>query len=151
MRLFRSSAVVLLISMVALAAEAGDPAIDQAKRLFKRYVALGQAFDPAVADLYSDEALIENRRRYPSGEVKTLTLPAPKYKELIRAAMPAAKARGDRNTYSDVRYAIEGQGVRIVAKRFSELKKYSSPLSLLVKRDAKSAWLIYEERSESQP
>jgi hypothetical protein len=123
----------------------------EAKRLFERYLSLGQAFDPAAADLYADDAVIQNRRKYPDGQVKAMSIPAPKYKALIRAAMPAAKARNDRNKYSAVRYAREGTGVRITAERFSELKKYTSPLSLLVKPDVGGTWLIYEELSESQP
>jgi hypothetical protein len=114
-------------------------------------VALEKAFDPAAADLYADEAVIQNKRKYPDGQVKTMSMPAPRYKALIRSAMPAAKARNDRSTYSDVRYSAEGAGVRITAQRFSELKKYTSPLSMLVKPDARGAWLIYEELSESQP
>jgi hypothetical protein len=127
------------------------PAIAEARRLFERYVALEKAFDPAAADLYADEAVIQNKRKYPDGQVKTMSMPAPRYKALIRSAMPAAKARNDRNTYSDVRYNAEGTGVRITAQRFSELKKYTSPLSMLVKPDARGTWLIYDELSESQP
>jgi hypothetical protein len=130
---------------------AATPAIAEARRLFERYVALEKAFDPAAADLYADEAVIQNRRKYPDGQVKTMSMPAPRYKALIRSAMAAAKARNDRSTYSDVRYSAEGAGVRVTAQRFSELKKYTSPLSMLVKPDARGAWLIYEELSESQP
>jgi hypothetical protein len=133
------------------AATSPAPAIAEARRLFDRYVALEHAFDPAAADLYADEAVIQNKRKFPDGQVKTMTLPAPRYKALVRSAMPAAKARNDRNTYSDVRYSAEGAGVRITAQRFSELKKYTSPLSMLVKPDARGTWLIYEELSESQP
>ena len=150
---------LVLVTASAGAANAGTKpkpaataaAIAEARRLFKRYVALEQAFDPAAADLYADEAVIQNKRKYPDGQVKTMSMPAPKYKALIRSAMPAAKARNDRSTYSDVRYSAEGAGVRITAQRFSELKKYTSPLSMLVKPDARGAWLIFEELSESQP
>ena len=130
---------------------AATPAIIEARRLFERYVALEKAFDPAAADLYADEAVIQNKRKYPDGQVKTMSMPAAKYKALVRSAMPVAKARNDRSTYSEVRYSAEGAGVRITAQRFSELKKYTSPLSMLVKPDARGAWLIYEELSESQP
>jgi hypothetical protein len=156
----RASIAALACLLAGGAAEAGKPkdkpaapapALAEARRLFDRYVALEEAFDPAVADLYADDAVIQNKRKYPDGQVKTMSLPAPKYKQLIRAAMPAAKARNDRNKYADVRYTPEGAGVRITAQRFSELKKYTSPLSLLVKPDAKGTWFIYEELSESQP
>jgi hypothetical protein len=162
MRLLAIATLGYLVLVAASADAANDgpkpkpaastkPAIAEARRLFERYVALEKAFDPAAADLYADEAVIQNKRKYPDGQVKTMTMPAPRYKALIRSAMPAAKARDDRNTYSDVRYSAEGAGVRITAQRFSELKKYTSPLSMLVKPDARGAWLIYEELSESQP
>ena len=76
---------------------------------------------------------------------------APRYKTLIREAMPIAKARGDRNTFSNVRYTTEGARVRIHASRFSELKNYTSPISLLVGPSPAGKWLIYEEISESRP
>ena len=128
-----------------------DKLIIEAKKLFERYETLEHSFDPKIADLYADNALIQHKRKYPSGEVKVSTLPAPKYKEIIREAMPHAKAKGDISTYSDMKYAIEGANVRITITRFSELKKYSSPMSLLVGPNEKGQWLIYEEISESQP
>src|SRR5690349_12995104 len=103
--------------------------MDDAKSLFDSYVQRERGFDPAVADLYADDAVIRNRRRYPDGQVRELTLPAHQYKALIRQVMPTAKARGDTNSYSAVTFTNEGPGVRIRATRFSHLKKYSSPLS----------------------
>jgi hypothetical protein len=148
----------LVIAIVAAAAAASNATEDQqdarlakAKQLFNRYVLLEHAFDPAIADLYSDDAVIRNRRTYPTGQVRELTIPAPKYKELLRAAMPVAKQRGDTSTYSNVSYATEGDGVRVKADRFSELKKYHSPVSLLVKSATAGEWQIYEEISASQP
>jgi hypothetical protein len=114
-------------------------------------VALGHAYDPALAELYADDAFIKNTRTYPTGEVRELTIPAPKYKALIRQALPVARARGDRSTFSDVSYAAEGPRVRIRASRFSELKKYRSPFTLLVGPSADGTWLIYEEVPESRP
>jgi hypothetical protein len=78
-------------------------------------------------------------------------MPAPAYKLLIRQAMPLAKQRGDTSTYSDVKFTQEGDMVRVTASRYSNLKKYSSPLSLLVGLNKEGVWLIYEELSESRP
>ena len=125
--------------------------VDKARALFELYVQRGRAFDPALADLYSDEAVIKNKRGEPEGEVRELSLPAPQYKDLIRQALPVAKVRGDTSTYSDVEYAIEGDGVRIKADRFSEMKGYHSPISILVKPTPTGEWLIFEELSESRP
>jgi hypothetical protein len=134
----------------ASAQPAADTAITQAKALFEKHVALERQFDPAVADLYSDTAVIKNKRTYPNGQVRELTMPAPKYKALIRTMMPLARQRGDTNTYSECSYSPEGERVRIKCQRFSELKKYTSPLSLLV-GPSPDGWLIFEELSESQP
>lgn len=76
---------------------------------------------------------------------------AAQYRALLQQAMPIAKQRGDRSSYSELKYTPEGPNVRITATRFSELKRYSSPLSLLVARRADGRWMIYEELSESQP
>lgn len=123
---------------------------DAAKRLFEEFVALGRAYDPAVADLYADDAVIMNRRTYQTGEVRDITVPAPKYKALLREVMPIAKAQGDRNTYSDVTFTPQGRRVRITATRFSELKQYASPISLLVGPGPGGKWVIHEELSESR-
>ena len=141
----------LLIALPLFFGSASATSTDQAKAVFDRYVHLEHSFDPAVADLYADDALIKNKRTYPNGQVKELTMPAPKYKELTRQSMPLAKARGDTSSYSNVNYTEEGHGVRVRASRFSNLKKYSSPLSLLIAPDESGRWLIQEELSESQP
>jgi hypothetical protein len=128
-----------------------SPEIQAARAIFAKYVALEHAFDPAVADLYSDDALIRNKRTYPTGQVREVTLPAPQYKALMRTAMPLAKVRGDTSEYSDCTYMAEVRGVRIKCKRFSNLKKYTSPISLLVAPASTGRWHILEELSESQP
>lgn len=142
---------VMLGTVLAGLAWAQAPNIDAAKQLFEQYVALGHAFDPGVAELYADDALIRNKRTYPTGEVREMTMPAPNYKTIIRKAMPLAKARGDRSTYSDVSYTPERDRVRIRASRYSELKNYTSPITLLVGPGESGRWLIYEELSESRP
>jgi hypothetical protein len=124
---------------------------EPAKQLFQKYITLENKFDPSMADLYAGDALIRNTRRYPNGQKRTIDIPAGKYKELIRTAMPLAKARGDRNRYSQVRYKPEGNNVRITAMRYSLLKKYSSPISLLVGPNSKGDWIVLEEISESIP
>jgi hypothetical protein len=135
---------------IAALAWAQDSGIDAAKQLFAQYVALERAYDPSVADLYADDALIKTRRKAPMGDPQDVIVPAPKYKTLLRELGPVAKVRGDRSTYSDVTYMPEGELVRINAARFSGSRKQASPISLLVGRSPGGQWLIYEELSESQ-
>lgn len=141
--------LLAFVSCIAVSATAAP--VDDARALFARYIQLEQSFDPAAADLYADDAVIKNKRTYPTGQVRELAMPAPQYKALIRQAMPVAKARGDTSSYSEVTFKVEGSGVRIRATRFSNLKKYSSPISLLVAPNGNGPWLIREELSESQP
>lgn len=140
---------LILALMIPGIANAG--AIDDAQIFFGRYAALEKAFDPALADLYSEEAYIKNTRYYPDGKSREMVIKGIDYKRLVKAALPIAKARGDSNIYSDVLYTEEKGAVRIMAIRFSELKKYESPLSLLVMAGHDGKYRIYEEISESRP
>lgn len=123
----------------------------RAEQLWNRYVALEAAFDPAVADLYADDAVIRNRRTYPTGEVREAAVPAAQYKLLVRQAIPLARARNDISRYSNCSYVADGARVRILCARFSVLKNYTSPISVLVGPGPGGGWLIFEELSESRP
>ena len=123
----------------------------QAESVFGQYQSKEKAFDASVADLYCDTAIMRNVRTYPDGQQRTLELPASKYKELIRAAMPLAKAKGDYSTYSDVTFSPENSNVRITATRYSISKKYSSPISLLIGDCGSGTYGVLEELSQSQP
>ena len=136
-----------MLLVVAVGAHAQSVPKD-ATNVFAQYVALEAKFDATVADLYADDAVIKNTRRNRDGTAHTTTLPAATYKELIRKSMPAAKARKDTNQYSSVRFKLEDGKVRVTATRYSDSKKYSSPISLLIAQRS-GRWLIVEEISES--
>jgi hypothetical protein len=123
----------------------------RARTFFARFVEISHAFDPALTDLYADEGRIVSVRKYPDGTERKFEMKGAEYKSLIREAMPTAKARGDISTFTDVSYQRDGTRVRIRATRYSALKQYSSPYSLLVGPDASGQWLIYEERSSTRP
>jgi hypothetical protein len=141
----------LLLTVSFLGPSHASERIELAKKVFAEYVSKYHDFDPTVADLYSDRALVQNKRTYPDGTVRELTLPAPQYKQLVRAAMPLAKSRNDRSQYNNPVFSEEPAGVRINITRFSALKNYTSPLSLLVGPDEAGKWLVLEEKSASIP
>ncbi|WP_154668021.1 hypothetical protein [Pseudoduganella violaceinigra] len=140
----------IAIAFIACGTAVPASAQSQNNSTFERYQAMERGFDPAVADLYCDNAIIRNTRTYPDGQQRTLEIPAPKYKQLIRTSMPMAKAKGDYSTYSDIKYSPEGLNTRINASRYSVLKKYSSPISILL-GPCGDSWGIIEEISQSQP
>jgi hypothetical protein len=146
-------AVFLALGFTALvqAQALSTDARAKAEQMWNRYVALEAAFDPAVADLYADDAVIRNRRTYPTGEVREATVPAAQYRLLVKQAIPIARARNDISRYSNCTYTPAGARVRIACARFSVLKNYTSPISLTVGPGPSGGWLIFEELSESRP
>lgn len=145
--------VASLATAPIAAGQSSDPRLEAAEELFERYVTLEYAYDPALADLYADDAVIKNTRRYPTGQVREMQLTGAQYKALIRQALPLTKARDDRSTYSDVSFQLEANGsVTITASHYLEFKNYTSPLKIILSvGGADDRWRILEEASESQP
>ena len=143
--------VLILLAVVEPSSCETNGPEGRARVFFARFLESSHAFDPAVADFYADEARIVSVRKYPHSTERTLQMSGVEYKALLRSAMPLAKARGDTNTYADISYQRQGARVWIRATRYSALKQYSSPYSLLVGLDASGTWLIYEERSVTRP
>lgn len=151
--------IALFASTVpAVPVHAGKPAKTQAspqeanaRALFEQFVRLTESFDPAITDLYADTAKISNRRVFPDGTSREMSMPAPSYKTLLRQVLPVAKEQNDLDRYSEVRYTVEGDKVRITATRYSVMKDYSAPHTLLVGPDTDGTWRILEESGESRP
>ena len=143
--------LLIVLSLVFAGNASASDVIQKAEVFLARYVALYHAFDPAAADLYADDAVIQNRRTYPTGEVRQLTLTSTQYKSLIRQTIGLAKQRGDISQYREPKYTQEGDKVLIQIQRYSELKKYLSPMSLIVGPDKSGAWLVHQEITESIP
>jgi hypothetical protein len=142
-------ALLLAATPLGAATPKADVDVDAARALFAAYEAGEAAFDPAVADLYCDTALIVDRQTLADGGIRELTLSAKSRKAAIRAAMPAAQARGERNDYRDVVFVAVDGGVRITATRHSLPADTDSPVSLRV-GDCAGKPAIVEELSHSQ-
>ena len=142
--------LVLALALPVGARDDKETLLKDAKEFFNRYVELGNKFDPALAELYSDSADIQNVRYYQGGKTRTLKLAAPEYKKMVAAMMPAAKARNDIDTFSKTTYTVLGDGVKIQSLRHSTLKNYDSWLVLLLRKE-KGGMKIYQELSQSRP
>jgi endonuclease YncB( thermonuclease family) len=125
--------------------------LQSAQEFFEECDKRARNFDISLAECYSDKSFVRNTRRYPSGRTRILEFTAAQWKKLILEAMPIAKQLNDYSTFSNVTYTTEGKRIRINATRYSERKKYYSPISILVGRDSSGSWRTYEEISESQP
>jgi hypothetical protein len=156
-RAFIAVIALLAICQIATAAKTAAPKappqgdlIAKGKAFFQHYVELEHAFDPTIADLYSDEAVIKATRYLPDGKIIPMTIPVSRYKKVLRDYIGTrARQLGDVSNYTNDTYAQEGSRVRIKVTRYSSIEKVSSPVSMLVGPDATGKWLIYEELSES--
>jgi hypothetical protein len=142
----------LLISVIWFAlcrVVAADPVVE-GLALFGEYERRSAQFDATLTELYADDALIRSRR-VTGNTARELSFRGDQWKQMIRLGMPIAKLRGDTNRYTNVSARQLGSDVILTAQRYSELKRYTSPLKLVLRRSGDGAWKIVEERSETQP
>jgi hypothetical protein len=150
----RLARLVVLLLALGPAAEAADgaPSEEDAGKFFARYVALSDAFDPAVAELYADRAVIRSVRRYPHGLERAIELGGVEWKAMVLKAMPLAKAHNDRSQFKDPSFQPQAGGIKISAQRYSLRKCYLDPnYYMVVARSATGGLEIIEEYSETQP
>jgi hypothetical protein len=144
--------IIVIVCGVSWASSA-DPGLEQeAKDFLARYVALGDAYDSALADLYSDDAVIRAYRRYPHGLERAMEMKGVQWKELVRKAMPLAKAQNDRSEYKEPQFVIGDGKAKITARRYSVRKCYWDPeYYMIVAKQPDGSLKIIEEYSETQP
>lgn len=141
-----------LITALALMLLAGSAAAEVptgARELFDRYQARERQFDPALAQLYDDDAVILVTRIYSNGVVRHLKIPGDLYKLALRESMDEAAEQGDFNQYNDVQFSAENGRVQVSATRYNLWRHYTSPYSATLERGA-DGWRIIEERFETQ-
>jgi hypothetical protein len=122
--------------------------IAAAKKLFERYKSYERAYDPAMAELYSEDARLDLTAIHQSGAVGHAAVSGDGVKRSIIKSLKIAKVKGEEMTYKDVSYEKEGDGIRIAGTISFKKKKFTMPWSILVEPDEKGAWLIMEETVE---
>ncbi|MET0850257.1 MAG: hypothetical protein ABW020_03920 [Candidatus Rokuibacteriota bacterium] len=144
-------ALTLILGLAGVVhAQAVSP--DEARRFFERYVALGDAYDGAIADLYLDTSRITTLRRGPvAGQDRTLEIDGARWRGLVRAAMPVARTRGDRSEFRNVRVEPAGELVRVLAERYAVVKCYwDRGYTMLIGRGPDGGLRIVAEHFETQ-
>lgn len=152
--MLRTLCWMTLGSLLTLAGAASAAPLDPAevRAFFARFVALGDAHDVAVADLYADRASIRTVRRYAHGLERSIRMTGAQWKALLIQSMPLARAQGDRSTYDNIEVSVAGSLARIKADRYSVRKCYTDRgWYLIVERQEDGRYLIIEEFSETQP
>jgi hypothetical protein len=141
--------IVGLLSVFALsnvAYASSEPA-----EFFKKYVELGDTFDPALAALYSDRARIHATRQYPLGLSRDMEFTGAQWKAVMLKVMEIAKAKNDKSRYSNMVVTRIGDRYKIKADRYSVLKCYTDTgYYMIVQPGGNEDFSIVEEYMETK-
>lgn len=117
---------------------------------FNRYQMLGDNFDIAVANLYSDDAEIIAVRTMPDGAEQTLKVDGKKWKQMIIDSMEIGKQRGDKSEFSDVTISVKNNKARISASRYAFVKCFNDTrYYMIVSKNKNGELQILKESMES--
>jgi len=126
-------------------------ASDDAKAFFKNYEKLGAEFDVKIGDLYARTAKIHAYRLYPHGLEKQGEMTGAQWRGLVKLAMPVAKAKNDKSTFSNIVITPADSGYKIKADRYSVAKCYKDTGYYMVLGKGDEGQLqIVEEYMETQ-
>jgi hypothetical protein len=143
----RFGTIVLTIALCAAghAQERPDASLERARQVIESYVSLERAYDPRLADLYADEAIIKVNQTGPNGESQWVTAQGWQYKKMVRDSLPKSRAKGYRAAYSGARYEMYGKKVRVSVMQYVEKSGTSNPVQWVIGPGRTSQWLILEE------
>jgi hypothetical protein len=123
-------APLLTLALPVLVAIQPSPAeVADALRTLRAALAAEAAFDTTAVSHYTDDAEIRLLvHGAGSGQVQGVILTGAEYKRAINGAMPIARRRGDRNTYTGFSTETRADTVRVTATRHNSLRQYDSPI-----------------------
>lgn len=119
--------------------------LEKAKAFVDTYTSRHRAFDGAVADLYSDKAVVKQHQIDTKGKTRQVTLVTAKYKEMLRNQLPKQKVENTTIQFTDVDVKPEGDAFRATGNVHSSLKPVKRPFSLLIRQLDNGGWQIIEE------
>lgn len=119
-------------------------------KFFNKYQSLGDHFDTAVSQLYSDEAQIIAIRKMPDGIEQTMEVKGKKWKQMIIDLMEIGKQRGDKSEFSNIKIIVENNRAKITATRYATVKCFNdSRYYMIVEKENNGELKIVEEFMES--
>lgn len=138
---------LLLSAAQGPAQDRPDASLERARQVIESYVNLERAYDPRLADLYADEAVIKANTNGPNGESQWVTAQGWQYKKMVREAMPKFRAQGFKASYSAARYEMSGKNVRVSVVQYVDKSRASHPIQWTIGPGRTAQWLILEEVS----
>ncbi len=136
---------ITLIFLCVLPFSAHASQADEYLEFFKKYELLGDTFDLAVADMYSDEARVTVLNVL-KGTEKTTKIKGTRVKEMIREQMDLVKKADSTSDYSEISVEVEGNKATIKATRYSNFKCFTdNKYFMVVEKQADGLLQIVEE------
>jgi len=115
---------------------------------FKKYELLGDTFDHAVADMYSDEAKVSILTVL-EGSESTTKMNGKKVKKMIHDQMELVKKADSTSDFSNISVEIEGNKATIKATRYSTFKCFTdNKYYMVVEKQSDGTLQIIEEFME---
>ena len=115
---------------------------------FAKYELLGDTFDHAVADMYSDEAEVSVLRVL-EGTESTTKMNGKKIKKMIHEQMELIKKADSKNDFSNIQVEIEGNKATLKATRYSTFKCFTdNKYFMVVEKQVDGTLQIIEEFME---
>lgn len=127
-----------------------QPRLAKGREFFEKYVRLEHDRDLAMLDLFTENAIVIDRRPSPNGQITDLKIPIVAFRPMLRTLYVVAKAASEPPTvFSQVKHFVEGSGVRIETDCYSPTEEFQRHLSMFVRPDADDEWRIEELIVES--
>ncbi|MBT5472616.1 MAG: hypothetical protein HOK41_18585 [Nitrospina sp.] len=136
---------ITLIFLCVLPFSAHASKADEYLEFFKKYELLGDTFDLAVADMYSDEANVTVLNIL-KGVESTSRMKGKKVKEMIHEQMELVKKADSTSDYSNISVEVEGNRATIKATRYSTFKCFTdNKYFMVVEKQTDGLLQIVEE------
>jgi len=127
----------------------------EGKAFWAHVLQLVDEYDPAVADLYADDAVVKNVLVDANGKKRENSMEPARFKALLRTQLPRLRGTGRHSVYSGCTYTPVAQGLRIECERRPGPQEPAHHVSVRVSKDALGRWRIREEistiRAPSRP
>ncbi|MDR1327946.1 MAG: hypothetical protein LBJ74_06025 [Heliobacteriaceae bacterium] len=117
---------------------------------FYNYINAANSYSQSIYSMYSPGAKIIRQVVKPDGSTANVTTNVDTYIKQMKLSSIAAKARGYKNTYSNVQISKFGDNYKITALRQPSGENYKLKTYMIVKKQPNNKWLIIEELMQTK-
>lgn len=140
--------ITLVILMFGLNVFAGEK--EDALKFFNSFVNASNSYNPALLNMYDDNARIIRQIIKPNGEIANAYFGAKDYRNQMKLSSKLAKIRNYKNYYSNMEVTKVPNGYKITAMRKPSTSDYKLKAYSIVQKQPDGKWLIVEEMMQTK-